>query len=70
MSTVLVHLKKKGVTRNFKEYSLNAINNVQRSDLEFRNIPVPDRFRNRQYVLFREKRKKIGPKINLFSEKS
>ena len=28
MSTVLVHLKKKGVTRNFKEYSLNAINNV------------------------------------------
>ena len=28
MSTVLVHLKKKGVTRNFNEYSLNAINNV------------------------------------------
>ena len=37
------------------------------SDSEFRNIPVPDRFRNRQTVLFREKRKKIGPKINLFS---
>ena len=28
MSTVLVHLKKKEVMRNFKEYSLNAINNV------------------------------------------
>ena len=28
MSTVLVHLKKKGVTRNFNEYSLNAINSV------------------------------------------
>ena len=28
MSTVLVHLKKKGVTRNFKEYSLNATKNV------------------------------------------
>ena len=28
MSTVLVHLKNKGVTRNFKEYSLNAIKNV------------------------------------------
>ena len=28
MSTVLVHLKKKGVTRNFNEYSLNTINNV------------------------------------------
>ena len=28
MSTVLVHLKKKGVTRNFKEYSLNDIKNV------------------------------------------
>ena len=28
MSTVLVHLKKNGITKNFKEYSLNAINNV------------------------------------------
>ena len=28
ISTVLVHLKKKGVTRNFKEYSLNDIKNV------------------------------------------
>ena len=37
------------------------------SDSEFRNIPVPVRFRIRQTDLFREKCKKIGPKINLFS---
>ena len=37
------------------------------SDSEFRNIPVPVRFRIRQTDLFREKRKKIGPKIYLFS---
>ena len=39
------------------------------SDSEIRNIQVPDRFRNPQTVLFSEKRKKIGPKINLFSVK-
>ena len=26
--TVFIHLKKKGVTRNFKEYSLNALKNI------------------------------------------
>ena len=35
MSTVLVHLKKKEVKRNFKEYSLNAIKNVLNVRPEF-----------------------------------
>ena len=33
---------------------------------EFRFMAGPDRFRNHQTVLFREKRKKIGPKIYHF----
>ena len=36
------------------------------SDSEFRNIPVLDRFRNCQTVLFREKRKKMVPKLPFF----
>ena len=36
-------------------------------DQEDRQFPVLYRFRIRQTDLFREKRKKIGPKIYLFS---
>ena len=39
---------------------------INSSDSEFRNIPVPDRFRNRQTVLFREKRKKSVRKLTFF----
>ena len=39
----------------------------QSRDQEDRQFPVLFRFRIRQTDLFREKRKKIGPKINLFS---
>ena len=40
---------------------------VYNRDQEDRQFPVLFRFRIRQTDLFREKPKKIGPKINLFS---
>ena len=51
--------------------SINSFFNIKlhvwTRDQEDRQFPVLFRFRIRQTDLFREKRKKIGPKINLFS---
>ena len=52
---------------SFPKTRVSKMINLLTRDQEDRQFPVLVRFRIRQTDLFREKRKKIGPKINLFS---